>query len=102
MPLKMRLQPKFPHYTTRGFEDIGVLSSGLMTVPLRVTNGAESETAALVAGIAGFTMGETDAKGKKLTRPWVQANHAWAMMLEPDSVLRSGVVEWEAKARSGG
>eukprot|EP00092_Neocalanus_flemingeri_P001322 GFUD01001412.1.p1 GENE.GFUD01001412.1~~GFUD01001412.1.p1 ORF type:complete len:391 (+),score=103.74 GFUD01001412.1:353-1525(+) len=59
------------------------LPSGLISVPMKITDGNTEEQSALVAGIPGFTI-EKDEKETK-----IQAVHAWALMMEPNSVFRN-------------
>ena len=62
------------------------LPSGLISVPMKITDGSTDEQSALVAGIPGSDIEENYNKFKD-TR--IQAVHAWALMLEPDSVFRN-------------
>ncbi len=59
--------------------------SGLVCVPMNVTDGTNTEDSALVAGIAV-----------------VEANHGWVMLLEPNSIFRAGMETWEKNISSGG
>ena len=59
--------------------------SGLVSVPMTIDYFGHVEDAALVAGIAGYTV--TPGDGPRAA-PSVQTSRAWALMLEPDSSLR--------------
>ncbi len=59
-------------------------TGGLLSVPLEITtpDGVTKDTAALVAGMLGFTLYEDDV-------PVVQPFQAWSLMLPEDSPFRS-------------
>ncbi|KXJ28998.1 uncharacterized protein LOC110252338 [Exaiptasia diaphana] len=60
-------------------------TSGLVNVPLKIVDGVKGvmDTAALVAGMAGFTVHKNTENG----RPSVQPFQGWALMLPPNSPL---------------
>ena len=47
------------------------------------------------AGVAGFEITKTSEW------PSVKAVHGWILMLEPDSVFRTDLVNWESKISKG-
>jgi hypothetical protein len=65
-------------------------ASGLGSVPLKLKEGRREEQAAVVAGIAGFSVKEQ--RGGHYS---VEASHDWALMLLPNSGFRSELAEWE-------
>jgi hypothetical protein len=65
-------------------------SSGLGSVPLKLTDYTREEQAAVVAGIAGFRLKEQGDGNYS-----VEASHDWALMLLPNSYFRSELAEWE-------
>ncbi len=77
-------------------EEITEFKTGLVSVPMKVTDGASTEDSALIAGIAGFRVHDNDAV------PAVEANHGWSMLLEPNSVFRANMESWEKKISLGG
>merc|ERR1711962_1500062 len=82
----------------RNIDDLSNLQNGIITVPMTVTDGDSEEKSAFAAGIAGYQVLE---KGEG--RKWgsVKAAHGWALMLEPNSVFREGLVDWETKRTKG-
>ena len=59
----------------------GAVPTGLVTVPMILKELQHVENSTLVAGIAGVTIDQTPGGV-----PIVQANHGWAMFVEPDSI----------------
>lgn len=57
------------------------VQSSLVSVPFSIDDNGTKTQAALVAGIAGFT--------HDIVENTVEAQHAWNLMLEPDSYLRT-------------
>ena len=57
----------------------GAIPTGLVTVPMKLKENSHEENSTLVAGIAGIKMDESGSI------PIVQANHGWAMFVEPSS-----------------
>jgi hypothetical protein len=53
---------------------------------MKITDGSTDEQSALVAGIPASDIKE---KYHKFGDTMIQAVHAWALMLEPDSVFRN-------------
>lgn len=75
------------------------LQNGIVTVPMEITDSATgvSEDSAFAAGVAGFEMlNEKDGEWQS-----VKAVHGWVLMLEPNSVHRKGMTNWENKLLKG-
>lgn len=65
--------------------------SDLITVPMNIKDDSGNcEESALVAGIVGYKVHEKEGE-----IPAIEANHSWALMLEPNSVFRHDLVTWE-------
>jgi len=62
------------------------LPSGLISVPMKITDGSTDEQSALVAGIPAS---DIQANYNEFNDTMIQAVHAWALMLEPESVFRN-------------
>eukprot|EP00091_Calanus_sinicus_P018288 TRINITY_DN4120_c0_g1_i4.p1 TRINITY_DN4120_c0_g1~~TRINITY_DN4120_c0_g1_i4.p1 ORF type:complete len:426 (+),score=119.57 TRINITY_DN4120_c0_g1_i4:58-1278(+) len=60
--------------------DISQVDSSLVSVPLTIDDNGKKTVAALVAGIAGFKV--------KNNKTSVEAQHAWNLLLPPNSYLR--------------
>eukprot|EP00090_Calanus_glacialis_P013052 TRINITY_DN21665_c0_g1_i1.p1 TRINITY_DN21665_c0_g1~~TRINITY_DN21665_c0_g1_i1.p1 ORF type:complete len:394 (-),score=70.09 TRINITY_DN21665_c0_g1_i1:56-1237(-) len=65
------------------------LPSGLISVPMKITDGSTDEQSALVAGIPAS---DIQANYNEFNDTMIQAVHAWALMLEEDSVFRNDLV----------
>jgi len=65
--------------------------SGLVSVPMKITDGDTEEMSAIVAGIPGFDIDITP----DVNVTWIQAAHAWTLMLEPNSTFRNYFAELE-------
>ena len=65
------------------------LHSGLISVPMKITDDNTDEQSALVAGIPGFKI------DKQLNETRIEAVHAWTLMLEPNSIFRNDLAKWE-------
>jgi len=66
------------------------LHSGLISVPMKIKEGDVEEQSALVAGIPGYLLEERYNGTDDIA---VQAVHAWALMLEENSVFRNELIE---------
>ena len=66
------------------------MPSGLISVPMKLKEGSVEEQSALVAGIPGYML-EERPNGSNDTV--IQAVHAWALMLEENSVFRRNLIE---------
>merc|ERR1711956_152094 len=76
-------------------ENIGNAPSGLVSVPMTITDGQLSETAAVVAGMVGYNyydFGDT---------PTLEPVHGWSLLLEEDSFFRSEMTDWEDEEING-
>jgi len=75
--------------------EVNDLPSGLVTVPMTITDGDNQEASAIVAGVAGFTLKPDEAPCEETGGfyPSVEAVHSWALMLEPDSYFRNKLRE---------
>ena len=76
------------------------VQSGLVAVPLIITDGGITEVSAVVAGIAGLNINAEEVPCEKSGGfyPSVEAVHSWALMLEPDALLRKDLVDWQEKS----
>ncbi len=72
--------------------------SGLVSVPMKVVDAftGHKEDSALIAGMAGYKVFNDG------NVPVVEANHGWAMLLEPNSAFRRDMETWEKKISLGG
>jgi len=70
-------------------ENIGNAPSGLVAVPMTVTDGQLTEDAAVVAGMVGYNYYET------ADYPTLEPVHGWSMLLEQDSFFRDELVDWD-------
>merc|ERR1711881_19974 len=70
-------------------ENIGNAPSGLVAVPMTVTDGQPTEEAAVVAGMVGYNYIETPIY------PTLEPVHGWSMLLEEDSFFRDELVDWD-------
>jgi len=66
------------------------IPSGLVSVPLTVTDGYTTEDTALVAGIPGFWVTEDFS----LNRTKIEAVQTWTLMMDQYSPFRQDVVKW--------
>jgi len=69
-------------------ENIGNAPSGLVAVPMSITDGQLTEEAAVVAGMVGYNY----YPGEKY--PILEPVHGWSMLLEPKSSFRPDMEEW--------
>eukprot|EP00092_Neocalanus_flemingeri_P054464 GFUD01064139.1.p1 GENE.GFUD01064139.1~~GFUD01064139.1.p1 ORF type:complete len:365 (+),score=90.31 GFUD01064139.1:146-1240(+) len=75
------------------------IKSGLVAVPMKITDGFKEEEAAVVAGIAGYKFNEQEVPSNKSGGfyPSVEAVHTWALMMEPGAAFRCDLVTWQEK-----
>ena len=67
--------------------------SGLVTVPMTITDGSITEKSAVVAGMVGYKLHHHNA-----TRiPSVEPVHGWSLLLDPQSAFRHDMSDWEHK-----
>lgn len=82
--------PSFSGWFMRDFLGVYNLEQaplGIVTVPLTIDDNGRKSQAAVAAGIAGFTVEETNTNVT-----WIEANYVWGLMLEPQSYLRDRLV----------
>ena len=71
-----------PCFTHRFFREHSDFTSGLVSVPLTIKHpSGEQDTAALVAGMLGFTVHKTDNSDEVSVQPF----QGWSLMLADDS-----------------
>jgi len=75
----------------------GDIKSGLVAVPMIITDGSVEEEAAVVAGIAGYNVNPEEAPCNSSGGfyPSVEAVHTWALMMEPGAYFRADLVSWQ-------
>ena len=73
---------------------IGSAPSGLVSVPMTFSDGITKEQGAIVAGMLGYKFHQGQGN---LTRPAVEPMHGWTLLLEPNSVVRKDLTDWEQK-----
>ena len=78
----------------QGAATIGSAPSGLVSIPMTFSDGATGEQGAVVAGMLGYKFHQGQGN---LTRPAVEPMHGWTLLLEPNSVLRKDLTDWEQK-----
>ena len=72
---------------------IGGAPSGLVSIPMTFADPRAEEQGAIVAGMLGYKYhSETNN-----TRPAVEPMHGWTLLLEPNSIFRKDLADWEAK-----
>jgi hypothetical protein len=73
---------------------IGSAPSGLVSVPMTFSDGIMEEKGAIVAGMIGYKF---HSGQRNKTRPAVEPMHGWTLLLEPNSVFRNDLTDWEQK-----
>jgi len=73
------------------------IQSGLVAVPMIITDGATEDHAAVVAGIAGYKVNKEEVRcpNSGSCYPSVEAVHTWALMMETGAVFRRQLVSWQ-------
>jgi len=79
----------------QGAKTIGSAPSGLVSVPMKFSDPGRQEKGAVIAGMAGYKYHVPENN----TRPAVEAMHGWSLLLEPNSVFRSDLSDWEQKVK---
>ena len=69
--------------------------SGLVTVPMIITDGRSEEKSAIVAGMVGYKFHENDEDAKNIYS--LEPVHGWSLLLEKNSVFRTVMVNWEER-----
>ena len=77
-----------------GAATISSAPSGLVSIPMTFSDGATGEQGAVVAGMLGYKFHQGQGN---LTRPAVEPMHGWTLLLEPNSVVRKDLTDWEQK-----
>merc|ERR1719219_2145205 len=75
---------------------IGSAPSGLVSIPMKFSDPGREEKGAVIAGMVGYKFHDP----KNNTRPAVEPMHGWSLLLEPNSVFRNDLSEWEQKINS--
>ena len=76
-----------------GASSIASAPSGLVSIPMTFSDDRADEKGAIVAGMLGYKFHpETDN-----TRPAIEPMHGWTLLLEPNSVFRKDLTNWEEK-----
>ena len=72
---------------------IGNAPSGLVSIPMTFSDERAEEQGAIVAGMLGYKY-HSETNG---TRPAVEPMHGWTLLLEPNSIFRKDLSDWEKK-----
>ena len=78
----------------QGAVTIGSAPSGLVSIPMTFSDRTTEEQGAVVAGMLGYKFHRGQ---RNLTRPAVEPMHGWTLLLEPNSVFRKDLTDWEQK-----
>jgi hypothetical protein len=78
----------------QGAVTIGSAPSGLVSIPMTFSDRTTEEQGAVVAGMLGYKFHQGQ---RNLTRPAVEPMHGWTLLLEPNSVFRKDLTDWEQK-----
>ena len=72
---------------------IGSAPSGLVSIPLKLKDGFRGieDQSAVIAGMMGYKFHHETTT----TRPAVEPRHGWTLLLEPNSVFRQNLLNWE-------
>ena len=72
---------------------IGSAPSGLVSIPLKLKDGSRGieDKSAVIAGMMGYKFHHETTS----TRPAVEAMHGWTLLLEPNSIYRENLSNWE-------
>ena len=74
---------------------IGDAPSGLVSIPMTFSDRRAEEQGAIVAGMLGYKYHYPSNNTDR--RPSVEPMHGWTLLLEPDSVFRNDLTDWEQK-----
>ena len=71
---------------------IGSAPSGLVSIPLKLKDGSRGieDKSAVIAGMMGYKFHH-----ETTTRPAVEPMHGWTLLLEPNSIFREDLSNWE-------
>ena len=67
--------------------------SGLVTVPMTITDGRNTEQSAIVAGMVGYKFHENDVDARKVYS--LEPVHGWSLLIEKFSAFRIDMDNWE-------
>ena len=70
---------------------IGSAPSGLVSIPLKLQDGSREDKSAVIAGMMGYKFHHETTT----TRPAVEPMHGWTLLLEPNSIFRENLSNWE-------
>ena len=70
---------------------IGSAPSGLVSIPMKFSDPGREEKGAVIAGMIGYKFYHPSNN----TRPAVEPMHGWSLLLEPNSVFRDDLSDWE-------
>ena len=74
---------------------IGNAPSGLVSIPMTFSDERAEEQGAIVAGMLGYKYNYPSLNTHR--RPSVEPVHGWTLLLEPHSVFRNDLTDWEQK-----
>ena len=74
---------------------IGNAPSGLVSIPMTFSDDRAEEQGAIVAGMLGYKYNYPSLNTDR--RPSVEPVHGWTLLLEPNSVFRNDLTDWEQK-----
>jgi len=77
----------------RNAKTIGSAPSGLVSIPMKFSDPGRNEKGAVIAGMAGYKFHHPERE----FRPAVEPMHGWSLLLEPNSVFRNDLSDWEKK-----
>merc|ERR1719336_1734088 len=77
----------------RNAKTIGSAPSGLVSIPMKFSDPGRNEKGAVIAGMAGYKFHHPETNH----RPAIEPMHGWSLLLEPDSVFRNDLSDWEEK-----
>jgi hypothetical protein len=70
--------------------------SGLVSVPMKITDGVRSDNATVLAGLAGYKLHNDDGKFA------LEPVHGWCLLMPKDSSFRNDLEDWEDKINGVG
>ena len=77
----------------RNAKTIGSAPSGLVSIPMKFSDPGRNEKGAVIAGMAGYKFHHPERE----FRPAIEPMHGWSLLLEPNSVFRNELSDWEQK-----
>ena len=77
----------------RNAKTIGSAPSGLVSIPMKFSDPGRNEKGAVIAGMAGYKFHHPETNH----RPAIEPMHGWSLLLEPNSVFRNDLSDWEEK-----